>query len=130
MITGPDAAGVETLGQSSAAIINIARLNSLTIDFEASRPPQSAAGLAAGFEIFVPLAGLVDFAQEAVRLAKELKKTEKEFSGVSKKLGNEKFLAKAPAEVIEKEQKKHEELTLKIEKIRASIRTLEQVTDS
>jgi valyl-tRNA synthetase len=130
VITGPDAAAIKTLEKSSSAIANIARLTSLTIDSEARRPPQSAVGLAAGFEIFVPLAGLIDFAQEAARLAKELKKTEKEFNGVNNKLSNEKFLAKAPAEVIDKERGKHEELSLKVEKIRANIKTLEQVTGS
>ena len=130
VITGPDAAAIKTLQKSTAAIINIARLTSLTIDSAVLRPPQSAAGLAAGFEIFVPLKGLVDFAQEGARLAKELKKTEKEYTGVNNKLNNEKFLAKAPPEIIEKEQGKHKELSLKLEKLKASIKTLEQVTGS
>lgn len=130
VVTGPDAVAIAALQKSTAAIINIARLTSLTIDSAAQRPPQSAAGLAAGFEIFVPLKGLVDFAQESARLAKELKKTEKEFSGVNNKLSNEKFLAKAPPQIIEKEQGKHQELSLKLEKLKTSIKTLEQVTGS
>ncbi|MCK5915945.1 MAG: valine--tRNA ligase, partial [Deltaproteobacteria bacterium] len=130
VVTGPDAAAIKTLQKSSDAIANIARLTSLTIDSKVQRPPQSAAGLASGFEIFVPLKGLIDFAQEAARLAKDLKKTEKEFAGVSKKLGNEKFLGKAPAAVIEKEKGKHQELSLKLEKLKANIKTLEQVTES
>ncbi len=130
VVTGPDVAAIKSLQKSEAVIINIARLTSLTIAVAASRPPQSAAGLAAGFEIFVPLEGLVDFAQEAARLAKELKKAEKEFTGISKKLSNEKFLAKAPDEVIAKEKGKYEELSLKREKLKASIMTLEQVTRS
>ena len=116
--------------RSSDCIANLARLTSLTIAEDALRPPQSAAGLAAGLEIFVPLAGLVDFAQEAARLAKELKKTEKEFTGVSNKLNNQKFLAKAPAEIIEKEQGKHQELSLKLEKLHVNIKTLEQASVS
>ena len=130
VITGSDEDTINVLNRSSDCIANLARLTSLTIAKDALRPPQSAAGLAAGLEIFVPLAGLVDFAQEAARLAKELKKTEKEFAGVSNKLNNEKFLAKAPAEIIEKEQGKHQELSHKLEKLRANIKTLEQVTES
>jgi valyl-tRNA synthetase len=129
VVTGPDVAAIEALQGSSAAITNIARLTSLTIDAEALRPPQSAAGLAAGFEIFVPLQGLVDFAQEGARLAKELKKAEKEFAGISNKLSNEKFLAKAPDEVIAKEKGKYEELNLKLEKLKANIEMLEQVSE-
>ena len=130
VITGSDEDTIKVINKSSDSIANLARLTSLTIAKDALRPPQSAAGLAAGLEIFVPLAGLVDFDQEAVRLAKELKKTEKEFTGVSNKLSNEKFLAKAPAEIIEKEQGKHQELSLKLEKLRANIKTLEKVTES
>ncbi len=130
VITGPDPEAVKALKNSAAAITNIARLTSLTIDSSVSRPPQSAAGLAAGFEIFVPLKGLVDFAQEGARLAKELKKAEKEFKIINSKLSNEKFLAKAPPNVIEKEQGKHKELSLKLEKLKASIKTLAQVTGS
>ena len=130
VVTGVDGGAIKALKESSGEIANIARLTSLTIAEEVQRPPQSAAGLASGFEIFVPLKGLVDFAQEAARLAKELKKTEKEFTGVSNKLGNEKFLAKAPPEVIAKEQGKHKELSLKLEKLKANIKTLEQVTES
>ncbi len=130
VISGSDEKTINALQRSSDCIANLSRLTSLTIAKDAIRPPQSAAGLAAGLEIFVPLAGLVDFAQEATRLAKELKKTEKEFTGVSNKLGNEKFLAKAPPEVIKKEQGKHKELSLKLEKLRANIKTLEQVTES
>ena len=130
VITGSDENSIETLKRSSDCIANLARLTSLTIAKEAFRPPQSAVGLAAGLEIFVPLAGLVDFAQEEARLVKELKKTEKEFAGVSKKLGNEKFIAKAPTEVIAKEQGKYKELNLKLEKLKVNIKTLEQVTES
>lgn len=72
----------------------------------------------------MPLAGLVDFEQEKARLAKELKKVEKDFAGVSKKLGNQKFLAKAPAEIIAKEEGKHAELSLKLEKLKSSLQIL------
>ena len=50
------------------------------------------------------LEGLVDLAAEKARITKELAKTDKEIAFVKKKLDNEKFIARAPAEVVEKER--------------------------
>ncbi|MFE2120715.1 valine--tRNA ligase [Rhodococcus aetherivorans] len=46
--------------------------------------------------------GTVDVAAERARLGKDLAVAEKELAGTSAKLGNEAFLAKAPAAVVEK----------------------------
>jgi len=56
---------------------------------------------------------------EAVRLDKEIAKISKELLGVSKKLSNEGFLEKAPADVIEKVKNKHRVLIEKQEKLQA-----------
>ena len=64
-----------------------------------------------GVEIFVPLKGLIDVDKEAARQEKELLHVEKDLARVRGKLGNAGFLGKAPAEVIEKERAKEEELS-------------------
>ena len=56
--------------------------------------------------IYMPLAELVDFAKEIERLEKEKSKLEKEVDRVVKKLANQGFVAKAPANVIEEEKAK------------------------
>ncbi len=48
----------------------------------------------------MPLAGVIDFAEEAKRLDRELEKLGKEVTQAQRKMSNEDFLAKAPAEVI------------------------------
>ena len=58
--------------------------------------------------IYMPLAELVDFAKEIERLEKEKSKLEKEVDRVVKKLANQGFVAKAPANVIEEEKAKEE----------------------
>jgi valyl-tRNA synthetase len=50
----------------------------------------------------VPLAGLIDQEAEMARLDKRLAKLEKELAGIRGRLGNESFVAKAPADVVEK----------------------------
>ena len=50
----------------------------------------------------VDTSGTVDVAAERRRLEKDLAAAEKELAGTAGKLGNEAFLAKAPADVVEK----------------------------
>ena len=74
-------------------------------------PEQAAHAVTKGVEIFVPLKGLIDVDKEAARQEKELLHVEKDLARVRGKLGNAGFLGKAPAEVIEKERAKEEELS-------------------
>ena len=72
--------------------------------------PQSAKAIVgADLEVVMPLMGLVDIDAERERIRKELTKSDKEIAFVSKKLANEKFLARAPDEVVEKERHRLEE---------------------
>ena len=68
--------------------------------------PMSATQLVGDMEVLVPMAGLIDKAAELGRLDKELERLKKEIGRLEGKLGNEKFTAKAPAEVVAKEQEK------------------------
>ena len=57
-------------------------------------------------EVLVPMAGLIDKDKEVARLNKEVEKLDKEIERIAKKLGNQGFVAKAPAAVIDKEKEK------------------------
>lgn len=61
-----------------------------------------------GATIYMPLAELVDFEKEIERLEKEKDKLTKEVERVEKKLANQGFVAKAPANVIAEERAKEE----------------------
>ena len=50
-------------------------------------------------KVELDLSGAIDVAAERKRLAKDLAAAQKELDGTTKKLGNEAFLAKAPADV-------------------------------
>ncbi|PKU24783.1 valine--tRNA ligase [Telmatospirillum siberiense] len=56
--------------------------------------------------ILLPLADVIDLAQEKARLAKEIAKLSGDIEKVEKKLGNREFVAKAPAEVVEEQRER------------------------
>ena len=75
--------------------------------------------------MYIPLAEVVDLEKEKARLLSEMKKNEAEIERLEKKLSNEGFVAKAPAQVIAGERAKLEKylqtraaLTLALEKIK------------
>ncbi len=60
--------------------------------------------LADGYELSVPLAGMVDLDKERARLGDELAQLDKQLSGLEARLSNEKFISKAPPAVVEGER--------------------------
>ncbi len=64
-------------------------------------PQGSAQAVIDEATIVLPLAGLIDLAQERARLAKERGKIVAESEKTAKKLGNADFIARAPAEIVE-----------------------------
>ena len=59
--------------------------------------------------ILVPLKGVVDFVAERERLNKELETLNKNLDSYARKLGNQEFVAKAPAKVVEEEKRRQAE---------------------
>jgi valyl-tRNA synthetase len=69
-------------------------------------PAQAATQVASDVEICLPLAGLIDVAEERKRLDKEIAKVRTDVEFFRKKLTNEKFIANAPPAVLEKDRGK------------------------
>jgi valyl-tRNA synthetase len=65
-----------------------------------ARPAGSTTAVAADVEVLVGLRGLVDAAKEEERIARTLKKIQKDIEVLEKRLQNPKFVANAPAEVV------------------------------
>jgi valyl-tRNA synthetase len=111
----------QVLKQQAPRVAGLARLGDIAWAAEGQAPAKTASAAVSGLTLYVPLEGLVDFAAEAARLDKEIAKLVKEAEPSRKKLMNEGFLAKAPAEVVEKEKAKVEEADSKLERLRASL---------
>ncbi|HEX8814228.1 MAG TPA: valine--tRNA ligase [Terriglobales bacterium] len=78
----------------------------------------------ARFDVHVIYERKIDVAAESVRLKKELEKIEKEIAGGQHQLGNEGFLAKAPAKVVEGLRKRQQELAVLKEKTESKLHEL------
>lgn len=90
----------------------------------AEKPEQAMTAVVRGIEIYLPLKGLIDIDKEIERLQKEINNLDSELARVSGKLANQGFLAKAPADVVEKEKAKQTEYQNKKEAILARLISL------
>ena len=77
-----------------------------------------------GFEAFIVPGEGADPEKMVQKFKKELEKEEGNFSKLKGKLSNEKFVAKAPAEVVEGEKEKLNEIQRRIEKLKAYVSEL------
>jgi len=107
----------DLLSQNSAIISKLARLENLHIEEKIAKPDQSVSFVESGLEIFVELAGVVDFAKEKEKLGKEIEQLTKYISGLEGKLNNPGFVSSAPASIIEQETNKLIESKEKLEKL-------------
>ena len=78
---------------------------------------QSVSTVCHGAEVILPLAGVLDIADELARLDKEIARLEGEVTRAEKKLANEGFVKKAPAAVVEAEKEKVENYKLDLETV-------------
>ncbi|SDA82843.1 valyl-tRNA synthetase [Pseudomonas sp. NFPP33] len=84
----------------------LAKLESVRVLAAGEEAPMSATTLVGEMEVLVPMAGLIDKDAELARLDKEIGRLQGEVQRVGGKLSNQGFVAKAPAEVLEKERAK------------------------
>ncbi len=101
-----DALDQQRLNTNSQFLVKLAKLDSITWLDEACEAPLSATALVGALEVLVPMAGLIDKDAELGRLNKELGRLQGEIKRLGGKLGNAKFVDKAPEQVIEKERTK------------------------
>jgi valyl-tRNA synthetase len=74
--------------------------------------------------VYLPLADLMDLDAEKARLGKNLEKLNKEAGSLRGRLGNEKFVAKAPEHVVAEAKEQLADLEAQIEKVEAAITRL------
>ena len=121
IVSSSDASILDGLQDNIEYIKTLAGVESVEFGVNLSQPDASATVVTGPLTVFVPLTGVIDFDEEKARLEKELQKIADDLSRVRKKLSTEKFLTKAPAEVVQKERDKESALISKQERLAESI---------
>ncbi len=103
----------------------LARIESIEAGVGLQRPRLSASTVVGGADVYVPLEGLIDIVVERGRLNKEIAHIGGLLKGIESKLKNEKFLSKAPPEVVEREKDKQENFRMTLGKLEANLQSLE-----
>ncbi len=107
VLVGASADTKARAGRWPEVLKRLARLADIAF---ADAAPQGAVQVVVRGEVAaLPLKGVIDLAAERARLEKEMKKVDSDIARVDAKLGNAKFLANAPEEVVEGEREKREE---------------------
>jgi valyl-tRNA synthetase len=120
-----DDAGRAAWSRNEALIRRLARIESLT---EAAEAPKGALTIAVeGGTFAIPLAGIIDIAEERARLAKTLEKLEKDLTGLRKRLENPKFVESAPEEVVDETRTKLEQGEEEAAKLSAALTRLAEL---
>ena len=88
----------------------LAKVESLEIVKEGDDVPLSSSSMVGQLRVLVPMKGLIDPTAELARLGKSYDKLKDQADGIARKLGNEGFVSKAPAEVVDAEKAKLAEL--------------------
>ncbi|WEX07225.1 valine--tRNA ligase [Chelativorans sp. AA-79] len=99
----------ERLARHAPAIRRLARVGE--VGFAGEAPKGSAQLVVAEATFCLPLGDLIDLEAEVLRLEKEVARTKGEIDRLEKKLGNEKFVANAPEEIVAAEREKLTEFT-------------------
>ncbi|AHD06621.1 valine--tRNA ligase [Paenibacillus larvae] len=124
LIKPSDAENLNILHKNEEYVRRFCNTSVLEISEALASPDKAMTAVVTGAELFLPLAGLIDIAQEIARLEKELQTLHGEVARIEKKLANEGFMAKAPEKVIEEEKAKLADYSEKRDKVIARLAEL------
>ncbi len=127
-ISAADEQNKKSIEKDQSHILNLANLESLTVEINMVEPKGVATAVMGATKIFVPLAGAVDISAERARLEKELGKVSKDLEQCSKKLANRDFCVKAAPEIIQKEEEKLKDFQKKFTTLEGALKKLKGIS--
>ena len=105
----------------------VMKMSNLSAIATAAESPEGTIKFLVGTDEYaVPVGNLIDVEAEVAKQEAELKHLEGFLVGIRKKLANERFVANAPAQVVELERKKLADTESKIEAIKVTLATLKK----
>ncbi|MGB1334622.1 MAG: valine--tRNA ligase [Luminiphilus sp.] len=109
------------------ALAKLAKVASITIAKSGEEQPPTLSALAGTIEVMVPMAGVIDVDKELARLDKELDRLTAERGRLAGKLSNDNFVARAPADVVDKERAKLADIETSISSITTQKSKMEEL---
>ena len=126
MIQLEDAKNERILTDNENYVKNFLHPKELTISTQIAAPKLAKTAVISGAQIFVPLADLVNIADEIKRMTKEEKDLQAEVERSTKKLSNQGFVAHAPEAVINKEKAKKADYENQLQSVQERIQELKK----
>ncbi|MEX0912785.1 MAG: class I tRNA ligase family protein, partial [Gemmatimonadota bacterium] len=114
----------DLLNASERTLADLARIEEVSFGRVAGEIGASAV-LTSGTEVFIPLAGVIDLEKEVARLRAELDRIAGQVEATEKRLANEAFVSRAPAEVVQREREKLASFAEQRDKLTRSVQVLE-----
>ena len=124
LIAGGDGQDPTLITQHESYFEQLARTHSIKYDRKLVRPKLAASAVVKDFEIYLPLAELIDVNVERHRLDKERQRLEKLLEDLNRRLHSQDFMTKAPQQVVERERQKKSEFEMNLKKIVANMEQL------
>jgi len=112
------------LEKNETCIKKLAKVNNLSFVKEYRKSAEESIYVGSGFEIYARVAELINIEKEKEKIQKEIERLTKQIENIRAKLSNPSFLEKAPLEVIEREQKKLDDWTEELKKLKSSLSEL------
>jgi valyl-tRNA synthetase len=113
------------LQNSETLLKNLARIDELTIDKKPIEKKNAATVIIGSIKGAVPLGDLIDVKQEKKRMLDHIAGQKKVSTGLTSRLSNKDFLAKAPKEVVAKEKVRLDSINTKIKELEKVVSGLE-----
>ncbi|MEE8340805.1 MAG: valine--tRNA ligase [Candidatus Neomarinimicrobiota bacterium] len=121
MIVRTNDSEAKILQKYETIIKSLCKINTVSYDEKAAKPPQSAVAVIKDLEIYIPLGGLIDFRFEEERLVKRKTELEVIFDKIKDKVNNQEFLTRAPKSVVQREREKLDEISNELKKIKINL---------
>jgi valyl-tRNA synthetase len=109
------------------ALAKLAKVASISIAKAGEEQAPTLSALAGTIEVMVPMAGVIDVDKELARLDKELDRLTAERGRLAGKLSNDNFVARAPADVVDKERIKLADIETSISSITTQKSKMEEL---
>ncbi len=116
---------IASMEKHAGYFLRLGKVEHLTVYSHVDRPSASASIVVGKHQVFVPLAGMIDLEVERQRLRGEIEKKQKFIVSLDKKLGNEQFVSRAPAEVVARERQKASDTADEVARLQSSLDELD-----